>query len=45
MLRIRHKSRPRTREKEEEVKKAILQDLLERPGRYVENWKVPKGGE
>lgn len=45
MLRIRQKSRLHAREKVEEVKKAILDDLRKRPGEYVENWKVPKGGE
>lgn len=45
MLRIRQKSRPRVREKEQEVRRAILHDLRKRPGEYVEGWKVPKGGE
>ncbi len=45
MLRIRQKTRPRTREKDQEVKQAILDDLRKRPDEYVEGWKVPRGGE
>ncbi len=45
MLRIRQKTRPRVREKEQEVRRAILADLRQKPGAYVEGWKVPKGGE
>jgi hypothetical protein len=45
MLRVRLKTRPRTREKDEEVKRTILRDLRRRPGEYVEGFKVPKGGE
>ena len=45
MVRIREKTRPRVREKEKEVREAILRDLQEKPGDYVEAWKVPKGGE
>ena len=45
MLRIRDKARPRIREKEQEVRLAILRDLRKKPGEYVEGYKVPKGGE
>ena len=42
---IRDKARPRIREKEQEVRLAILRDLRKKPGEYVEGYQVPKGGE
>ena len=39
------KSRSRVKEKEIEIRKGIHHDLRAKPEEYVEDYKVPKGGE
>lgn len=48
MIDTRHRSaktRSRVKEKELEIRKGIHRDLRAKPEEYVEDYKVPKGGE